>query len=118
MTSANSESEINMPLNELLISEFDQELGNTRRVLERVPKEKWEWKPEEKSGTLGGMASHVATLPGFAIGIIGSNNYEIAGATRTKVDAPADLLRVFEEVGKEARKALSGVSDEQMKQTW
>ena len=107
-----------MPINEMLIIEFDQELANTKRVLERVPADKWDWKPDEKSGTLGWMSSHVATLPGFAIAIISSNHYEIEGGARTKVDTPADLLKVYDQVGKEARAALSGVTDEQMQEPW
>lgn len=36
-----------MPINELLIEEFDREMSNTRKVLERVPEEKWEWRPHD-----------------------------------------------------------------------
>ena len=52
-----------MPIKDLLLPEFDMEMDNTRRMLERVPDAKFGWKPHEKSGTLGWMASHVATLP-------------------------------------------------------
>jgi uncharacterized damage-inducible protein DinB len=107
-----------MPLSELLINEYDGELANTKRVLERVPVDKWDWKPDAKSGSLGWMASHVATLPGFAIAICDSNNYEIEGGARSNVDKPGDLLKVFEQVGKDARAAISKVSDEQMKENW
>ena len=75
-----------MALSELLVNEFDGELANTKRVLERVPVDKWDWKPDEKSGSLGWMASHVATLPGFAIAICGGSHYEIEGGARTNVD--------------------------------
>jgi hypothetical protein len=54
-----------MPINELLIREFDHEMSNTRKTLERVPAQKWDWKPHEKSGSLGWMAGRVATLPAF-----------------------------------------------------
>jgi hypothetical protein len=53
-----------MPINEMLLREFDQEMSKTKTTLERVPKDRWDWKPHEKSGTLGWMAGHVATLPG------------------------------------------------------
>jgi uncharacterized damage-inducible protein DinB len=64
------------------------------------------------------MASHVATLPGFGIGICSSNHYEIEGSTRINVDKPSDLLKVFEQVGRDARAAISKVTDEQMKENW
>jgi hypothetical protein len=40
-----------MPINELLIREFDKEMLNTKKTLERVPLDKWDWKPHEKSGS-------------------------------------------------------------------
>lgn len=107
-----------MPLSELLVNEFDGELANTKRVLERVPVDKWDWKPDEKSGSLGWMSSHVATLPGFAIAICGGDRYEIEGGARTKVDQPSDLIKVFEQVAQEARAAVSKVSDPQMHEKW
>jgi uncharacterized damage-inducible protein DinB len=107
-----------MPLSEMLINEFNGELANTKRVLERVPVDKWDWKPDEKSGSLGWMASHVATLPSFGITMCNTTNYEIEGGTRTNVDKPADLLKVFEQVGNDARAAISKVTDDQMKENW
>lgn len=43
-----------MPINELLIREFDNETPKTEKTLERVPADKWDWKPHEKSGSLAG----------------------------------------------------------------
>jgi hypothetical protein len=51
-----------MPIRELLIREFGREMSNTQKTLQRVPADKWDWKPHDKSGSLGWMAGHVATL--------------------------------------------------------
>src|SRR5207302_11451582 len=51
-----------MTIGQSLLSEFDQEMQNTRKVLERCPDEKGNWKPHEKSRTLGWLAGHVATM--------------------------------------------------------
>ena len=51
-----------MPVNELLIQEFDREMTNTRKVLERVPEEKWDWKPADKSGTVGWLAGQLGAF--------------------------------------------------------
>jgi uncharacterized damage-inducible protein DinB len=107
-----------MPINELLIREFDHEMSNTRRTLERVPAEKWDWKPHDKSGTLGWMAGHIATLPGFAIVTIKMTELDVAGARIPKVEKHADLLNTFAKARDEARDALAGVTDEQLGQTW
>src|SRR6267154_933092 len=56
-----------MPLAELLLPEFDEEMTATRRVLERVPDGKSAWKPHPKSMTLGRLATLVAELPAWTV---------------------------------------------------
>jgi uncharacterized damage-inducible protein DinB len=46
-----------------LVQELEHEAATTRRTLERVPAGKLDWKPHEKSMTLGVLAMHVATIP-------------------------------------------------------
>jgi uncharacterized damage-inducible protein DinB len=107
-----------MPITELLIREFDKEMPNTKKTLERVPLDKWDWKPHEKSGSLGWMAAHVATLPGFTIMVIKTAEFDVANARIPKIEKPADLLSTFTKVSGEAREALAGVTDEQLAQPW
>jgi uncharacterized damage-inducible protein DinB len=107
-----------MPISELLVAEWDQEGANTRKALERVPAEKWDWKPHPKSGTLGWMASHIATLPHFAITTIKTSEFEIEGGERPKVDGHSRLLPVFDEQLKKGHDAIAGVTDEQLRQIW
>ncbi len=54
-----------MTIGQMMLGEFDQEMQNTRKTLERCPDEKWNWKPHEKSGTVGWLAGHIATMPGW-----------------------------------------------------
>jgi uncharacterized damage-inducible protein DinB len=107
-----------MPINELLIQEFDREMTNTRKTLERVPEEKWNWKPAEKSGTLGWLAGHVATLPGFGTVIIKQPSLEIAGANFPRVEKHGMLMDTFDRAVQDTRAALSGLTDDQLKQNW
>ena len=55
-----------MSLCELLLTEFDDEMAGTRKTLERVPENKFGWKPHEKSGSMLWLASHLAHLPEWA----------------------------------------------------
>lgn len=48
-----------------LIAELEQEAATTRKVLERIPADKFDWKPHEKSMTMGKLASHVAEMHGW-----------------------------------------------------
>jgi uncharacterized damage-inducible protein DinB len=52
-----------MGLREALIPEFDHEMATTRRLLERVPDQEFEWRPHERSMTLGRLAAHIANIP-------------------------------------------------------
>lgn len=107
-----------MPINELLIREFDQEMSNTRKTLERVPADKWDWKPHQKSGSLGWMAGHVASLPGFTVVAITKPEMDITGANIPRVQKHADLLDTFATLRQQARDALAGVTDDQLSETW
>jgi len=100
-----------MTIGQSMLPEFDQEMQNTRKVLERASDEKWGWKPHEKSGTVGWLAGHVATMPGW-IGVtlkteeldyapVGGPAYE-----PPKNRKPAAIAgRVRQECGRSARSA-------------
>ncbi|HXM93501.1 MAG TPA: DinB family protein [Candidatus Dormibacteraeota bacterium] len=107
-----------MAINQLLLGEFDHEMSNTRKTLERVPADKWDWKPHAKSGTLGWLAGHIATLPAFTVTTIQLTELEIAGSKTPKVANASELLPAFAKCRQEARDALAGVTDEQLRVTW
>ena len=56
-----------MTISDALLPEFDHEISTTRKLLERVPEDKWDWTPHEKSMKLGRLACHVAETTQFAI---------------------------------------------------
>lgn len=106
-----------------MLPEFDQEMQGTRKVLERVPDDKWGWKPHEKSGTLGWLASHVATLPEWVKVTITTEELDYAPVNGPAYEPPkitnrAELLAAFDERVTEARTALAGVSDQEMMKGW
>lgn len=51
-----------MLIRESFLPEFDREMANRKKTLERVPDEKWDWKPPSKSPTMGWLAGHVANM--------------------------------------------------------
>jgi uncharacterized damage-inducible protein DinB len=107
-----------MPINEMLLREFDQEMSKTKTTLQRVPKDKWDWKPHERSGTLGWMAGHVATLPRFMIAVSTGPDYDVSKGGPPKVEKDADLVGMFTKISGEARRAVGALSDEQLNETW
>ncbi len=73
-----------MTIGQSMLPEFDQEMQNTRKVLERVPDEKWNWKPHDKSGTVGWYVAHIATLPGWTTMTVNTEELDYA-----PVDGPS-----------------------------
>ena len=67
-----------MTIGQSMLTEFDEEMKNTRKVLERCPDEKWNWKPHEKSGTLGWLAGHVGTVPEWIAMTINTDELDYA----------------------------------------
>jgi uncharacterized damage-inducible protein DinB len=112
-----------MTIGQSMLPEFDQEMKNTRKVLERVPDEKWNWKPHDKSGTVGWLASHIATMPGWTTMTIKTEELDYApvnepGYQQPKIEDRKDLLAVFDKESAEARGALAAVSDEDIMKGW
>src|SRR3954469_10596420 len=60
--------EVVMSMSQAFLQEFDNEAKTTRKVLERVPAEKFDWKPHPKSMSLGELALHTAMTPGMICG--------------------------------------------------
>jgi uncharacterized damage-inducible protein DinB len=108
-----------MAIRELLLPEFDQEMKNTRRLLERVPEDKFAYKPHEKSMTLGRLASHVAELPGWAKHAIELEGLDITpGQQPTSAQSRQELLAMFDKNVAEARELLMRVTDDDLQKTW
>jgi len=111
-----------MTIAEMLIPEFDQEMANTRKVLERVPDGRFDFKPHPKSFSMGQLASHLATSAGWGIETMNRESFDVApqGAPLKGPEAhtQADLLQMFDEGVAGVRSALAGATDEHFMQPW
>ncbi len=112
-----------MAIGQMMLGEFDQEMQNTRKMLERCPDEKWNWKPHEKSGTLGWLAGHVATMVSWLPTTLNTEELDYAAVggpayQPPKIENRKDLLAEFDKNAAEARAALSSVSDAEMMKGW
>jgi uncharacterized damage-inducible protein DinB len=112
-----------MAMNQALLPEFDQEMANTRKTLERVPENKLGWKPHEKSGSMGWLATHIANLAGWAATTIGQDSLDLAPKGVPAGPAPEaksrkELLDTFDKNVIAARAAIAGASDEHLLKPW
>ena len=92
-----------MPLNQAMLGEFDQEMANTRRTLERVPEDKWDWAPHPKSMKMGDLAQHVAHIPGWVIETLNRDALDIAPGGEYVKNEPLAGRKLLSEAGDDAQ---------------
>ncbi|MFQ5689425.1 MAG: DinB family protein [Gemmatimonadota bacterium] len=112
-----------MSIGSSLLPEFDQEAEATRSVLERIPEEKLDWRPHEKSMPMARLAGHIAELPGWTSAILEQDELDMAppdGPTYEPVvaESVAEILSLFDENMAGARERIGAVTDEALLQPW
>lgn len=106
-----------------ILPEFDQEMASTRKVLERIPDDKLDWRAHPKSNTIGWNANHLAEIPGWVEGTLTSGQFEIAPVGGPRYQAPKlksrrEILDLFDRNVAAARKAFESARDEDMGKLW
>ena len=112
-----------MNIRDMLLPVFEREMANTRKLLERTPVEKADWKPHAKSMTMGRLAGHLAELPGFAAMIMKQDKLDLTAMVKEGrqpfiAASSSELLNRFDSSVAEARKALESASDQELSKVW
>ena len=107
-----------MSIGDAFIKELDEEMKTTRRVIERVPSEKGEWKPHEKSFSMAHLTQLTATMPGWITRIMKGENIDLAHGPGYKTQKTESLLEQFDQHVKEARAAIAAARDEDFGKPW
>ena len=108
-----------MAIADALVPEFDHEMTTTRKLLERVPEDKFDWKPHEKSFSLGALAAHLATLPVWGAETLNKSEIDIGGdRPQSAPPSKADLLANFDKNVAATRAALTGKTDAELMGVW
>jgi uncharacterized damage-inducible protein DinB len=108
---------------ELFRAQLEREAAPTRRVLERVPEGRADWKPHDKSMPLGYLSSLVATMPGWVTMMIRQDSLDLRPASGSAYVPPdtstnAALLKAFEDALSGARAALAATGDPHLATPW
>jgi uncharacterized damage-inducible protein DinB len=102
-----------------LLQELEEEAQTTRRVLERVPDDQLGWRPHKKSMTLGELALHVAMVPGGVAELAASPSpAQVPNFANPRPTSAAELIPALEQSIAKAKKALSGMDDATLMETW
>jgi uncharacterized damage-inducible protein DinB len=112
-----------LELKKIFLEQLEREAAATRKTMERVPEGRNDWKPHEKSMTLGYLAALVATMPGWAEFIVGQDRLDLSDPSSARFKAkPAEtrseLLRIFEEGVVSGRRALEGATEDHLLKPW
>src|SRR5688572_17716972 len=101
-----------------LLKEFDAEMKSTRRLLERVPGDKGEWKPHPKSFSLAHLAQLVSWMPGWIGQTLRETSLDLSGSAGYSNENTETLLAGFDKAVADARAALEASKDEDYDVPW
>lgn len=101
------------------LPDFETEMAATRRTLERVPQDKLGWKPDEKSGTLGWLAAHIATVPKWGEMTLTTPDLSLDGMQPPPPPETAEaILEAFDKNVDDFRTQLAKATDEELGHVW
>jgi uncharacterized damage-inducible protein DinB len=108
---------------ESILPEFDHEMASTRKVLERIPDDKLNWRPHPKSNTIGWNANHLAELPGWSVSIVTQPGFDFAPVGGERYQSPKltsrnEIVELFDRNVADARKAIASLSDKSLSDPW
>jgi uncharacterized damage-inducible protein DinB len=109
-----------MGIGEHMADELRLEGRTTRKVLERLPDDKFDWQPHEKSMTLGHLASHLVNNLGWADLIIGSDgiDFEAMDFTPSEYHSSAECVAAFDKALEATASLLASTDDPALFEKW
>jgi uncharacterized damage-inducible protein DinB len=113
-----------MTIAEILLEDYDSEISNTRRTIERLTDDLGDYAPHEKSMKLGKLAMHCATMPLFGLYILEDEGMDLADPNPKRQHADltfttvAAALARLDECAAQCRAAIAAASDEHLAKDW
>jgi uncharacterized damage-inducible protein DinB len=103
-----------------LLKELNQEAETTRKMLERVPTEYFDWQPHRKSMSIQRLATHIAELPSWITMAVTTDGLDFASNPykQEPVGNTAELLDYFERSLADGREHLEKATEEKLEETW
>jgi len=104
----------------MLLKEMEQEAQTTRKMLQRIPEDKYDWQPHQKSMTLGRLATHIAELPGWVKTTFTTDELDFAKGEYKPVVITnnTDLLAYFEKSYADGWEYLSKTNETELLKNW
>jgi len=112
-----------MKLKDYLLPEIEREIDRSKRALEQVPADKYDWKPHEKSMVFGYLVNMVATIPTWITLQINQDELDIAPAgdaniQQKRLNTSDELLKALDEAAAGVRSAFEKTTEEHLQTNW
>ena len=112
-----------MSIAQSILPEFEQEMAGTRKTIERVPDDKFDWKAHPKSNTVGWVVSHLVEIPGWVEGTLTQDAWDLSPPGGEPYRTPAvagrqQALELFDANVAAAKAALAKTSDAEFAKDW
>ncbi|MEE8586296.1 MAG: DinB family protein [Acidobacteriota bacterium] len=102
-----------------MIAEFQHEASLTRKALERVPDDKLDWKPHQKSMSMGRLASHLAEIPHWLGAVLDMDEFTMPEDYKPfAAGSQAELLETFDANVTGGVEAMTGQPDDKLRAVW
>lgn len=108
-----------MAIRQTAFFDLEDELTSTRKLLERLPDGRFDWRPHERSWTLGELATHVASLPWWMRVTLDEDGFDVGagGSPETRTDT-GSVLEYFDTEARKLRQSFEAATDETMNEPW
>jgi uncharacterized damage-inducible protein DinB len=103
-----------------LLKEMETEAATTRKMLERIPEDRYDWKPHPKSMSVRQLATHIAELPSWVSMTLNTSELDFAANpyTQPNISNSRELMNFFEKNLEEGRSELAKAKPEQFEDLW
>jgi uncharacterized damage-inducible protein DinB len=104
---------------QIAFGDYDHEVQQTRKALEAIPNDQLNYKPHDKSYTIGGLAQHIAQLPFLVGATIRTDELDFAKVPKQEpLTSTQQILALFDQTAADARAAFAELRPEQLAETW
>ena len=107
-------------IKQAMLNEIEHEGAQTKRMLERVPVDKFHWKPHDKSREIGQLAVHVAQIPAWTSRVLAAPDFDMMTFKRDvpEIKSADDLIKISDANIQKAIQDIENAKDEDMMVMW
>ncbi|TDS56628.1 DinB family protein [Myroides indicus] len=108
-----------MSINSSFLKELEKEIASTKKIIARIPNDKWGWKPHEKSMSVGDLAKHITELTIWTVNITEKDKLDFhQDYVPLKATTTEDLLELLDEFYEQSRKAVEKFDEKKWEEDW